>query len=361
MPAHALPEARPLRLSVRPDPATCPNPYLRLFYGALAPSVELGEPLVVNDAWLRARASELDAVHFHWPESIWRPGSDPSGSRRRVAGLARFLRLAGSLGIRRIWTVHNVVPHEHRRALDYVGCFTVARMADLLICHSEEAARAVRRWFRPSGEIVVMPIGNYAGVYPQPRTRSEVLQEIGLDPARPLVACLGDVRPYKGLDVAIDALQNLAGTVQAVIGGQPLGDAETARQLARAGALPATVVLPRRVTDQEFADYAAAADLLWLPYHRVTGSSVLLAALTLGVPVVASDLPFFRQILAGHRAAGRLVPPGDAAALATATTELLGRPPAEARRAALALAARYEWRDVIRPVAAVLERWRSRR
>lgn len=348
----------PLRVAVRPDPAQCPNPYLRLFYDALEPDVRVIEPLVVNDSWLRERAGQLDAIHLHWPETIWRSDTG-RGALRGLLGLARYLRLARTLGIRRVWTVHNVVPHEHRRALDYLGCLTVARSADLLICHSADAARAVGRRYRPSGELVVMPIGNYAGVYPQPRPRSDVLSDLGLDRDRPVVAFLGELRPYKGLDVAVDALTDLSGAVQAIIAGQPIADAPLATALQRASTLPATVVLPRRLSDQEFTDFAAAADVMWLPYHRVTGSSVLLAALTLGTRVVASDLPFFRQILAGHEAAGRLVPPGDARALAAATLDLLQQRAASGRDAALALAARYDWRRVIEPVAAAFARWRA--
>ena len=164
----------------------CPNPYLRLFYQALEPvGVTVAEPLKVNDDWLRGHAATVDAIHIHWPETIWRPTPGARGTLKRIVGLLSFLRLAGRLGIKRVWTVHNIVPHEPRAGVDFLGTLALARSADLLICHSEESADAVRRRYRPRGTLVVMQHGNFAGVYPPPRPREVVLRELGLDPNRP--------------------------------------------------------------------------------------------------------------------------------------------------------------------------------
>ncbi len=354
LPQHAL---RAIRVAVRPDPADCPNPYLRLFYQALEPcGVEVVEPLKVNDGWLRERATMLEAIHIHWPETIWRPSPGAGGAVKRIVGLLSFLRLAGRLGIKRVWTVHNVVPHEARAGVDFLGCLALARSADLLICHSEDAADAVRRRYRPRGRLVVMQHGNFADVYPEPRAREIVLRELGFDPNRPVVACLGEQRPYKGLDVARAAFERLDGVVQWVVAGQPHTEMPALLADLRS---PHAVVLNRRVSDQEFADLTSAADLVWLPYHRVTGSSVILASLTLGTAVVASDLPFFRDVLEHDGPAGHLVAPGDARALSDASLTLLQTPRSVRRAGALAIAARFDWRQTVVPVANVFSGWRE--
>ena len=346
---------RNLRVSVRPDPMECPNPYLRLFYQALEPTgVTVAEPLKVNDDWLRERAASLDAIHIHWPETIWRPSPDARGTLKRIVGLLSFLRLAGRLGIKRIWTVHNIVPHEPRAGVDFLGSLALARSADLLICHSADSADAVHSRYHPRGTLVVMQHGNFAGVYPQPRPRQLVLRELALDPNRPVVTCLGEQRSYKGLEIARAAFERLGGTVQWIVAGQPhvemppiLADVRSAE----------AVVLDRRVSDQEFADITSAADLVWLPYHRVTGSGVILASLTLGTAVVASDLPFFRNVLEHDGPAGHLVPVGDPGALADATMSILQTPREARRAAALAIATRFDWKRTVRPVANIFSGW----
>src|SRR5437660_1407681 len=90
------------------------NPYVNLFYSALAGlNVRARFDLQVDDSWLRQHRNEVSAVHFHWPEYIWRTrGNGLVGRLRGVLGLLRFLRLAGRLGIKRMWTVHNLEYHE---------------------------------------------------------------------------------------------------------------------------------------------------------------------------------------------------------------------------------------------------------
>jgi len=111
-----------------------------------------------------------------------------------------------------------------------------------------------------------------------------------------------------------------------------------------------------RVPPAELLDELARADVLVAPSLR--GESfglVLVEAMAAGVPVVASDIPGYRDVVG---AAGVLVPPGDPAALAGALDALLGD---EAERARLAdagrrEAARFAWPHVAERVLAVYER-----
>ncbi|MBX5473681.1 MAG: glycosyltransferase family 4 protein, partial [Thermoleophilia bacterium] len=83
---------------------------------------------------------------------------------------------------------------------------------------------------------------------------------------------------------------------------------------------------------------------------------VLLEAMAAGIPVVASAIDGYRAVLPEE--AGRLVPPGDAAALATALADLLGD--AELRRrmgeAGRRESARYAWPRIAERTLAVYER-----
>jgi glycogen synthase len=56
----------------------------------------------------------------------------------------------------------------------------------------------------------VMPHGNYDGAFPAPRSRELVRSELGLPPETRLLLCAGNVRAYKGTEVAVMAMQELA-------------------------------------------------------------------------------------------------------------------------------------------------------
>jgi phosphatidylinositol alpha-mannosyltransferase len=117
--------------------------------------------------------------------------------------------------------------------------------------------------------------------------------------------------------------------------------------------LAAHVVFAGRVLDER-PDWYASADVYCAPTRIASFGVTLLEAMAAGVPVVASDIDGFREVLR-HEDEGELVAPGDTAAWARAIVRL-AREPARAaaygaagRRTAL----RYHWPVVAREVLAV--------
>lgn len=340
-----------LRIASRPGPEH-ENPYFRLMYGALDRiGIRHAGAFCVNDAWLVAHARELDALHLHWPEWLWRPNG--RSSVHVIVGLARYLALARRLGLLRIWTVHNLVPHEAQWP-DRAGLWLIARQIDLFVCHSPHTERLVHRRLRPraSARTIVMPLGNYDGAIPRPED-VDLRSAFGLPADRPLIGLVGQLRGYKGIETALEAMAHVGRRLHLVIAGRPVGDVGLLLEHARAMRSSVTVI-DRTLSEQELANLFSILDVVWLPYTRITGSGALLFSLTAGVPAVASDLPFFREVLAGTPAAGRLTPAGDSAALAQATTELLAIPRDERRRAARSVADRYPWSSCVRPMAGAI-------
>jgi beta-1,4-mannosyltransferase len=360
----AEPAQRPFRISAFPPGVTRQgNPYFMLCHAALAKrGISVSDDLEIDLRWLEARAGSIDAVHLHWPERFW--GRGPFGRLSRVRRgvlacerlllLVRFVRAARRFGMSCLWTVHNMEPHEGAYRWDHYGYRLLASECDLVICHSHSAARAVRHTYRPRGRVVVMPIGDPAAVQPPARPRTEVLAGLRLDPQRPVVACFGWLRQYKGLDLACAAIERLNGRVQLIIGGPCHAEFDVANILAMIERLPGAVLIDRQLTDQEFADLTAASDVVLLPYRAITGSSALLAALGAGRGVVTSDLPYFHEILADEPDAGATVSDWDAAAWAIAIIQYLERPGEVRRGAALRLAARYSWDRCVEPLVAAL-------
>jgi glycosyltransferase involved in cell wall biosynthesis len=78
----------------------------------------------------------------------------------------------------------------------------------------------------------------------------------------------------------------------------------------------------RYLAAEEISTYFQAADVLALPYEAITMSGALMTALTYGKPIVATDLPAFREVLTAEGNA-LLVPYGDTAALSLAILRLV--------------------------------------
>lgn len=365
-------EKTPAGLRVASYPDRNPgNPYVELFYKALsAYGIEHAGRLVPDPAWFDADGRTVDVIHFHWPERIWRgrrrgrldrfAAAVTARSARGVWRLRRFLDRAQRRGVTRVWTVHNVAHHEGASVIDRWGYRELASRSDLLVCFSRAAAEDLRREYGDGTPILVIPHGSYKGAYPPPRPRIEARLRLGLRGDVPVVSCLGLLRPYKGVEVACEAVEALGGRVQLLIAGQPHGAFDVNGLLSRAAASRGTIVaIPRTLTESEFSDAVAASDAVLLPYHAVTGSGVLFAAWTLGAGVIASDLPFFREMLDGRPLLGRTFHTGNAADLASAIQAYLASSADDRQRAISSAVEHLSMERVVQPlVEALRERHR---
>jgi glycosyltransferase involved in cell wall biosynthesis len=162
------------------------------------------------------------------------------------------------------------------------------------------------------------------------------------------------VRPYKGVDVLVEALQQVEGAELWVV-GRPLGvSMERLRRLAPPGRVR---FVERYVPDAELPAFFRRADVVALPHRSVDVSGVLFAGLAFGKAMVMSDVGGFRELVAEH-GAGLLVPPGDSDALAAAIGGLLADPEERRRLEATAAAAAsgpYSWDRIAEQTAGVYE------
>ena len=161
-----------------------------------------------------------------------------------------------------------------------------------------------------------------------------------------MVLCFGLVRPYKGVDVLLEAFRELEGAELWIV-GMPRMDMAPLRALAARCAAPVRFV-ERFITDPEIPAYFRRADVVVLPYRAIEQSGVLYTALAFGNAIVASSVGGFTEV--GERdGAVRLVPPGEPAPLAEALANLIADPAARAELAAAAARAAagpYSWEDV---------------
>jgi glycosyltransferase involved in cell wall biosynthesis len=240
----------------------------------------------------------------------------------------------------RVLTMHNVIRRERvdRRVAD--------RM-DAVIVHTRRGAELL------NGRAVhVIPHGAFEHLTRQPHERPLPAELAAVE--RPVVLFLGVVRPYKGVDVLVEAFQEVDDAELWVV-GRPLGvSMERLRRLAPSGRVR---FVERYVSDAEQPAYFRRADLVVLPHRSVDVSGVMFAGLAFGKAMILSDVGGFSEMVEDH-GAGRLVPPGDSTALAAAIRELLADPGERARLGRLAAAAAagpYSWDRIAERTLGVYE------
>jgi len=153
---------------------------------------------------------------------------------------------------------------------------------------------------------------------------------------RPLILAVGGIEHRKGSDTLMAAVAALGRSegrsgrrpVLAVVGGHSFQDYREYRERVLASLpglglrLDEDVVLLGTVPDAELPGWYAAADVLAFPSTKEGWGLAVLEAMSAGLPVVASDLPVFREYLRPGQDA-LMVPVDDAAALAAALGAVL--------------------------------------
>jgi phosphatidyl-myo-inositol alpha-mannosyltransferase len=281
--------------------------------------------------WLRE--GDFDVVHVHEPTT-------PSLS------LLATWSFDGPL----VATFHTSVQRARTLAAAYPILQTALEKLSARIAVSQAARRTLVEHL--GGDAVMIPNGvsmaAFAGVDPFPGWPGEggALGFLGrFEEAR------------KGLPVLLAAFEKLAAVrpgLRLLIAGP--GDPDEVRD-----ALPADVFdrvhLLGQVSDADKARMLASVDVYVAP--NIGGESfgiVLLEAMAVGTPVLASDLEAFRAVLDGGRS-GRLFATGESDDLARKAGALLDDPDARAALVVLgrATARSYDWSTVARDIVRVYE------
>ncbi len=239
-------------------------------------------------------------------------------------------RLADRAGAVHVVEVNALLAQEEARWRGLRLARTAQRMeravlhhADLRLAVSAELAGEVER-VSPGRRTQVLANGVDVAIFGAPAAQQPARRMFGLAPESAVIAFAGTLRPWHGLDVAINALPALPGVVLAVAGDGPVR--ATLELLARQLGVAERIRWLGQLPQAQVRQLLAAADVAVAPYPALAGFGYsplkLYEYLAAGVPVVASDIGQVAEVLGGGRW-GRLVPPGDPAALAEAVRSVL--------------------------------------
>ena len=231
----------------------------------------------------------------------------------------------------------------------------VCQRAAAVVAITHGLLKSLSELHAPLAPARVIPDGTEVPTKPQPpRARSA---------DKPLqVYYVGQLYPWKGVDILIESMKNLLGVELVVIGGlPPEPDLDRVRLLAERLDVTDRVRFLGFLPPPEVAKERTSADVFVIPLldsmtARVFTSPLkLFEAMASGRAIVASDLPSLREVLTNDENA-LLVPPGDPDALAAAIQRLAGDPKMAHRLAAKATedAKGYSWEERGRKLSELL-------
>jgi len=252
--------------------------------------------------WLRRIRPEV-VLLTSWRSTAW------GAFTAKRAGVPRVIARVGLLR----------VPRRRRHEVPF------RRWIDALIVNDPEIRRAWAagaHWFVTDHIHVVLngveatPLGEIA--------RQSLRRQFGAGPGTIVIGVAGHVTRRKGFDLLLDAVARLGDDrVRVAIVGTGPEEAALRARAQRLGMADRVCWLGRR---DDVPDVLAACDIFALTSRNEGMANVMLEAMAVGTPVIATDISGVRTAIdaeAGGLAAGWIVPPGDVDALASALREVI--------------------------------------
>jgi glycosyltransferase involved in cell wall biosynthesis len=284
-----------------------------------------------------ARREKLNTAHFHF----FHVGP------LEVLGVVA----ARAFGLKAVATVHDVEAFQASGKSPWMQRLAYALCERLVVHNRVSRDELASRTGIASDRISIVPHGSYLG-YVQPALEKQTARAaLGLGGSdEKVILFFGQIKEVKGLDLLLKAFAKARadmGKVRLVIAGKVWKDDFSRYQalIDRHALADRVSLVIRYIADEEVAAFYGAADLVALPYRRIYQSGVLLMAMSLGVPVLASDLPGMTEIVTDGEN-GFLFKTGDADDLARRLALVMHDDAGRARCAQHALAdmrARFDW------------------
>ena len=204
------------------------------------------------------------------------------------------------MGINLIYTVHNILPHERKFYHIYLYK-SVYKIFDELIIHTEGNKKEFISLFgdRFSKKLNVIPHGDFGKIY----LKSSGDKKNKSNGDKLVFLFFGLIREYKGLDVLLQALNNIKNTIDRnnvifKIYGNPTTDFSKYKDIIIKNNLKQYLDLRLEfIPEREVADIFQSSDMLILPYKKIYQSGVALLGYTFNLPLIVSDIGGISEIV----------------------------------------------------------------
>lgn len=293
----------------------------RQFPRRLYPGNDLADTALPSGAFtIPATPPESKDLHWNRPDSWVRVAKRlRRGAQRLVVVVSSPLQMPAVVTVARVFRgssqrnvtaiVHNVLPHETMR-LARPLMRVIFQEVDTVIVHSREQANLAAALGAKLALSALLPFHPPEGL------------EVGRHPAGEqrmnTLAFVGFVRPYKGLDVLLEALTLTRARPRLIVRGEFWEPLEKYQSLIRSLGLSERVTMsPGYVSAAEFSQTLQSTDALVLPYRAGTGSQQPRIGFACGVPVIATNVGDLASQIE-HDVNGLIINPNDSHGVAQA-------------------------------------------
>jgi len=205
---------------------------------------------------------------------------------------------------KRISVLDNVIPHEKRFFDGFCNRYFLNNNDGFIVM--SDAVLNDLLSIKPEAKYLRVnhPVYDH---FPALINQDEAQKQLGLDPSKKTLLFFGFIRDYKGLDLLIQAMEDLDESYQLVIAGEVYGSFEKYQLLVNQSKAKNRISLFNKyIGDDDVAIYFSASDVCVLPYKSATQSGITAISNHFCLPIIATDVGGLKETI-HHNKTGLIV------------------------------------------------------
>lgn len=199
-----------------------------------------------------------------------------------------FINKFSSNKVKKIALIHNLIPHEPR-FFDPFFTRLYLNQQEAFVVLSEKVKNDLLK-FKPNAKVLQLfhPLYNHFG---EKIDKQIARDKYGISSQKKVLLFFGLIRDYKGLDVLLNALNQLDDSYLLIIAGECYGGFDKYQSIIDANNLEKKIKhLDSFVYDDEVKYLFSVADICVLPYRNGTQSGVTATAIHFDLPIVSTNV-----------------------------------------------------------------------
>ena len=215
-----------------------------------------------------------------------------------------FIILLRMLGIKIVYTAHNIFPHETKK-YDYILNYLLYNAVHKIIIHSETTKLNLLRNFNlPTNKLKVIAHGNFDNYKNYlPITKQAARQRFNLKDTDNVLLFFGYIREYKGLELLLKSFEIIPDTEEnifLIIAGSPATKEIEDRYLKIINSMSKKnniLINFDFIPKKEVELFFTATDFVVLPYKKIDHSGIVHLAYSFNKPIIATNVGDFHEII----------------------------------------------------------------
>ena len=278
------------------------NPFQSLYYSEFFSNGTLPVGVREIDDIIPFRLPVNAYFHLHWLGGVIGDTENNDVAKSRITDFVEKLSKLKSNGVKIVWTVHNILPHDSKLKQAQIDLrVELIKLVDIIHIMNDDTQKLAEPFFEiPSEKIISTPHPSYRRFYPSIVSRVESRFQLDIPQKSSVFIFFGSIQAYKGLEDLLNAfekLQLINPEIYLLIAGKVVNKSYFSSLRGRINSNNSIRLIDSRIANENVQYYFSASDYCVCPYRISLNSGVAHLSHTFNIPVIAPNIGGFRTLL----------------------------------------------------------------